>query len=73
VIGLAFGIPLGVALGRGVWRVVADFTPLAYHPPLALWALLAAVPLVLLAANALAAWPGERAARLRAGELLRAE
>ena len=37
---------------------VAGFTPLAYHPPLAVWALLLIGPLALLAANVLAAWPG---------------
>jgi predicted lysophospholipase L1 biosynthesis ABC-type transport system permease subunit len=73
VIGLAFGVPLGVALGRGTWRVVAGFTPLAYHPPLAVWALLLIGPIALLAANLLAAWPGEHAARLRAGHVLRRE
>ena len=31
VIGLAFGIPLGIALGRTLWRAAADMTPLAYH------------------------------------------
>ena len=40
LIGLAFGIPLGVALGRTLWRAAADMAPLAYHPPVALWALL---------------------------------
>src|SRR5467141_5373740 len=33
LIGLAFGVPLGIALGRTLWRAVADGTPLAYHPP----------------------------------------
>jgi ABC-type lipoprotein release transport system permease subunit len=73
VIGLAFGVPLGVVLGRGIWRVVAGFTPLAYHPPLAVWALLLVGPVALLAANLLAAWPGEQAARLRTGHILRRE
>ena len=40
VIGLAFGIPLGIALGRILWRAAADLFPLAYYPPLALLALL---------------------------------
>jgi hypothetical protein len=52
---------------------VAGFTPLAYHPPLALLALLLIGPVVLLAANALAAWPQQRAARLHAGRVLRSE
>ena len=34
-IGLAVGVPLGFAVGRFVWRLVAQSTPLAYHPPLA--------------------------------------
>jgi hypothetical protein len=73
VIGLAFGVPLGVALGRAIWRVVTGFTPLAYHPPLAMWALLLIGPIALLAANTLAAWPQHRAARLRAAQVLRTE
>lgn len=73
VIGLVFGIPLGIALGRTLWRIAAGMTPLAYHPPFALWALLLIGPLTLLAANLLAAWPGRRAARLRTGQILRTE
>jgi len=71
--GLAFGVPLGVAFGRITWRLVAQGTPLAYHPPLAVWALALIGPLALLAANLLAAWPGQRAARLRSAQVLRAE
>jgi hypothetical protein len=73
VIGLVFGVPLGLALGRSLWRVVAGFTPLAYHPPLAVWALLLIGPIALLAANTLAAWPEQHAARLRTGQVLRIE
>jgi ABC-type antimicrobial peptide transport system permease subunit len=72
-VGLAVGVPLGVAVGRFVWRLVAVNTPLAYHPPLALWALVLIGPLALLAANLLAAWPAQRAARLRSAQILRAE
>jgi hypothetical protein len=73
LIGLILGVPLGIALGRAVWRAVAGFTPLAYHPPLALLALLLIAPAALLAANALAAWPQRHAARLQAGQILRSE
>ncbi|HEV3066871.1 MAG TPA: FtsX-like permease family protein, partial [Streptosporangiaceae bacterium] len=73
VIGLALGIPLGLAVGRAVWRLVANFTPLAYHSPLAVWPLVLIVPVTLLAANLLAAWPGHRAARLRPARILRGE
>jgi len=72
-IGLAFGIPLGLILGRVLWHAVANRTPFAYQPPLAALALLLIVPLALLAANLLAAWPARRAARLHAGQILRTE
>ena len=73
VIGLVFGVPLGIALGRAIWRTVAGFTPLAYHPPLALLALLLIGPVALLAANTLAAWPQHRAARVHSAHVLRSE
>ncbi|HEY3717392.1 MAG TPA: ABC transporter permease [Jatrophihabitantaceae bacterium] len=72
-IGLIFGVPLGLALGRTVWRAVADYTPLQYVPPLAVWTLLLVGPAALILANLLAAWPGRRAARLRIATILRAE
>jgi ABC-type lipoprotein release transport system permease subunit len=71
--GLAFGIPLGLVLGRAIWRVVAGFMPLAYHPPLAVWALLLIGPAALLIVNLLAAWPQRRATRQRIGQVLRTE
>jgi len=73
VIGLAFGIPLGIALGRTLWHTAANMTPLAYQPPVALLALLLISPLALVAAYLLAAWPARRAARLHAGQILRTE
>jgi FtsX-like permease family len=73
LVGVLFGIPLGLALGRTVWRVVADNTPVFYVPPLAVLALALIAPAALLLVNLLAAWPGHRAARLRIGHVLRAE
>ncbi|MEP7019679.1 MAG: FtsX-like permease family protein, partial [Pseudonocardiales bacterium] len=73
VFGLLLGIPLGLAVGRTVWRFVADYTPLQYVAPMAVWTLLLVGPAALLIANALAAWPGQRAARLRIAHILRAE
>ncbi len=73
VIGLLFGVPVGLALGRTVWRAVADYTPLQYIPPIAAWVLLLVGPAALVVANLLAAWPGQRAARLRISHILRAE
>jgi hypothetical protein len=73
IIGLAFGIPLGLVLGRVLWHAAANMTPLAYQPPLAALVLLLIVPVALVAANLLAAWPARRAARLRTGQILRTE
>ncbi|MDT4985376.1 MAG: putative transport system permease protein [Pseudonocardiales bacterium] len=73
VIGLLFGVPLGLAVGRTVWRAVADYTPLQYVAPTSVWALVLVAPAALLIANVLAALPGRRAARLRISHVLRAE
>jgi hypothetical protein len=73
LVGLIIGVPLGVALGRTMWRYVAETTPVFYVSPVALLALLLVVPVALVAANMLAAWPGHRAASLRVGQVLRAE
>jgi ABC-type antimicrobial peptide transport system permease subunit len=73
LIGLVFGVPLGIAVGRTVWRAVANYTPIQYVPPAALWTLALIGPAALLLANLLAAWPGHRAARLRVAHVLRAE
>ncbi len=72
-IGLVVGVPLGIALGRTVWRVVAQVMPLAYVPPSAWWVVVLCVPVALLVAVLLAARPGDRAARLRLSQVLRAE
>jgi ABC-type lipoprotein release transport system permease subunit len=71
--GLVVGIPLGLALGRTVWRYVADTTPLFYVPPVAVLALVLLVPVALLAANLLAVLPSHRTASMRVGQVLRAE
>lgn len=73
IVGLIFGVPLGLAVGRSVWRAVANYTPLQYAPPVAVWALLLVGPAALVVANLLAAWPGQRAARLRIAHILRTE
>ncbi len=73
VIGLVVGVPLGIALGRVVWRLVTDATPMVYVEPVAVVALALVVPVALLLANALAAVPGHRAARLKPSEVLHTE
>ncbi|GLX94638.1 FtsX-like permease family protein [Herbidospora sp. NBRC 101105] len=71
--GLLAGVPLGVAAGRALWRLVAESTPLVYVPPTPVEALVPAVPAALVAALVLAALPGRRAARLHVAGTLRAE
>lgn len=73
IVGLVFGIPLGLALARTLWRIVAERTPVQYVPPLAVLVLILVVPLSVLTANILAAYPGHRAVRQRIGTVLRAE
>jgi hypothetical protein len=73
LIGLVFGIPLGVALGRVLWRMVADFLPLKYVPPLAPGMILLVIPAAFLLAFLLGAWPAQRAACSRVADVLRAE
>src|SRR3984957_2878505 len=72
-IGLGAVVPLGFVLGRSLWRAVAEFTPLAYRPPLALLVLLLIGPVTVLAANLLAVWPAQRAAGLRPAQVLHTE
>ncbi len=71
--GLLFGIPLGYALGRSLWRAVAERTPVQYAPPLALLTLLLVTPISVLTVTLLAAYPGHRAVRQRLSSVLRAE
>ncbi len=73
LVGLAAGIPLGVALGRTVWRYVAERTPVLYLAPGELLVLVILVPVVLAAVNLLAVTPSRRAARLQIAQVLRAE
>jgi hypothetical protein len=73
LVGLAAGIPLGVALGRTIWRYVAERTPVLYLAPGELLVLVLVVPVVLAAVNLLAVSPSRRAARLQIAQVLRAE
>jgi ABC-type antimicrobial peptide transport system permease subunit len=73
LVGLLFGIPLGLILGRVIWHNVANSTPIVYRPPVALIVLLVIGPLVIIATNLLAAVLGRRGARVRAAEVLRTE
>ncbi len=71
-VALLVGVPAGIIAGRLAWAAFAEagVTPAATFD-LAL--VLLTVPVTLLLANVIAAWPGRSAARLRPAAVLRAE
>lgn len=73
LVGLIFGLPLGLVLGRTVWRSVALDTPIEFVVPRN-WAGVGLVVLAVLATAAvLAVWPSKRLASLQLGSELRSE
>ncbi|MBO0813874.1 MAG: FtsX-like permease family protein [Actinobacteria bacterium] len=70
---LLAGIPLGVIAGRLAWAIFAGAVGVASQATIEMPLLLLAVPVTLLLANVIAAWPGRTAARLRPAAVLRAE
>jgi ABC-type lipoprotein release transport system permease subunit len=73
LVALAIGVPVGIALGRQLWRAIADTVPLVYVGPLSPVLLAVVIPGTLIALLALAVAPAWRAARLRTASTLRAE
>jgi hypothetical protein len=73
LVGLVFGIPLGILLGRWAWEWVADATPLVFSPPIALAVILVVIPATIVVANLLAAAPARHASRIRPAAVLRTE
>jgi ABC-type antimicrobial peptide transport system permease subunit len=72
-IGLVVGIPLGVVIGRWGWSAVTTRVPLVDIPPLSLLVIVLAIPVVLVASNAVAIWPARRVAGAKPAEALRSE
>ena len=70
---LLAGIPLGVIAGRWAWALFAGTAGVASQATVDLPLVLFAIPVTLLLANVIAAWPGWTAARLRPATVLRAE
>jgi len=73
VVGLVLGVPLGLAAGRSGWRAITDRVPLTFRSPIALVPIVLVIPVAIVAANALALWPGLRAAKLEPATVLRSE
>ena len=70
---LVIGIPVGVIVGRWAWTALADNLGTVAEPIIPVLAVVLAVPVVLLIANAVAYVPGRIAARLRPATVLRSE
>ena len=70
---LLIGLPLGVAAGRWSWHLFGAGLGIPATASVPVRQVLLIVPAVLLLANAVAWWPGWRAARVSPAELLRTE
>ena len=73
LVGIVVGAPIGIAVGRVLWRVFATNFGVVPVPVVPLLTLAALAVGVLAAANVLAAVPALTAARSHPGPLLRAE
>jgi len=71
--GVIVGVPLGIIVGRLMWKQLAESFPVVYVPPLTLVAVLLVVPIAIVVANALAAGPAHAATRIRPAKVLRTE
>jgi hypothetical protein len=71
--GLVVGIPVGLAVGRLGWQAIAARVPLSEIAPFALVGALLLIPVILVAANVLALWPGRVTLSHVPAEELRAE
>ena len=72
-VGLIAGVPLGIAAGRWIWRLVVRSTGALVEPVMALPLLAGAVATALLLANLIAAIPARAAGRTHAADILRTE
>jgi len=72
-VALLAGLPVGVLAGRLAWAAFANEAGVSPAASVPLPTVLLIVPVTLLLANLIAAWPGWRAARLRPAAVLRTE
>jgi ABC-type antimicrobial peptide transport system permease subunit len=73
LVGLLFGLPLGIIAGRLAWAIVADNIGIATTITLPALALVLVVPATLLLVNAVAYLPARAAARARTSVVLAVE
>lgn len=73
VVALVIGLPLGVAAGRWAWSFAASGIESASPPQVPAAAVTLIAVAALLAGNAIAAWPGQLAARVAPAAVLRSE
>lgn len=73
LVALVLGVPLGVAAGQALWGVAADQIGTFAGPSVPVASLLLGAAVALASAVVLAVWPGRRAARTPAAQVLRAE
>ncbi|MDQ3306240.1 MAG: FtsX-like permease family protein, partial [Actinomycetota bacterium] len=72
-VAVALGIPVGVAVGRGAWALVAGRIGVVVAPVVPIAELAATVLAAVLVANLLAALPARAAVRARPAIVLRSE
>jgi ABC-type antimicrobial peptide transport system permease subunit len=73
IIGIALGVPLGIAAGRAVWDAFAGNLGVAVDPVVTAWIIVGVAVGTLVVANALAVVPALVASRARPASLLRSE
>jgi ABC-type lipoprotein release transport system permease subunit len=73
IVGVLVGVPLGILLGRVVWKQIAVDFPVLYVPPFALLGVLLVIPVALLITNLIAAGPAHAATRVHPASELRTE
>ena len=72
-IGLAVGVPLGIAGGRWAWYLFAEQIEVVPEPVTPIPLVLLVIPAAVLLANVVAALPAWSAAQTRAAAVLRTE
>jgi ABC-type lipoprotein release transport system permease subunit len=73
IVALGLGVPLGVALGRWGWNLLADQIGIPATPAMPIAIAPAVVGAMVVLALVVAAWPGLRASRLAPALALRSE